>query len=352
MALAIFVTLATANAAQATAVRDLVRTKGSEGNTLVGVGLVFGLNGTGDGQFSSTMRMVARHLQTYADENVLPEDLADASNIALVHVECQVPETGARDGNQLDVRVVAAAASSLEGGYLIYMPLGSQHAQDAPPLAFASGPLRLDDEGRPNHAIVQQGARMVGDIRTQLMDEFGRITLVIDDAHASYPIARLIADQINGVFAAEIPPIAEAVDQSNVVITVPAWERENPVRFIAPILDLTLPEDQLVGDARVYVDPATGVILISGNVSVAPHVFTHRDLTVRVVDPMPAPDPFNPTIRDTAFGSVDPSGFGGADLAELLEAFNTLGLDSRTRVDLVLAMHEMGMFHARLEVAD
>src|SRR5262249_43243035 len=104
--------------------RDIVRVKGQEENTLQGLGLVVGLNGNGDREFSPTARALAtlfNHMgspvATGPKGQMLYEELREARNVALVFVTATIPPTGARQGDKLNCTVSAINAKSLEGGF-------------------------------------------------------------------------------------------------------------------------------------------------------------------------------------------------------------------------------------------
>ena len=63
--------------AQAVQIQDIVRLKGSETNKIVGMGLVVGLRGTGDGgDFLPAMRALGQVIGRLNDEGVMAAELA------------------------------------------------------------------------------------------------------------------------------------------------------------------------------------------------------------------------------------------------------------------------------------
>ena len=200
-------------------------------------------------------------------------------------------------------------------------------------------------------ALITDGARMRRDVVTNFVDQLGRVTLVIDDTHASLSTARNLTMRINQYFTAEGgAPIAEARDASNIVITVPVWERQDIVSFVAPILEYDVPASLVEGEPVVYIDESAETIVMSARVEVSPMGFSHPGLTLTVVDPEPIADPLNPQIREQPFIGIDPANEGGTDLQALLAAFNQLGLEARDRIEIVKAMHRAGLIHARVVV--
>jgi flagellar P-ring protein precursor FlgI len=79
------VVLLAVGSARGVQIQDLVRIKGHETSKIVGMGLVVGLPGTGDGgDFVPAMRPMAKLINTLIDPGTTPVDLGDGENVALV----------------------------------------------------------------------------------------------------------------------------------------------------------------------------------------------------------------------------------------------------------------------------
>ena len=103
--------------ARSVQIQDVVRLKGSETSKLVGMGLVVGLSGTGDGgKYLPAIRALAKTTQKFIDESTVPADVKDSKNVAVVWLEATIPGTGVREGDHIDVHVSALGnAKSLKG---------------------------------------------------------------------------------------------------------------------------------------------------------------------------------------------------------------------------------------------
>ena len=118
--------------------------------------------------------------------------LKDTKNVAIVMIEATIPENGVREGDRIDVRVNSVgAAKTLAGGHLVMTPLQSIGLDRV--LAFASGPIRLQDVKVGTSGIVKDGATMEADIIHNYISEEWEITLVLEDVHASHALASVIA---------------------------------------------------------------------------------------------------------------------------------------------------------------
>jgi len=99
--------------ADAVKIADITRIGGERTNILTGLGLVYGLKGTGDGgNFTPAIAPLRSMLSKFGDPATVLE-LKNAANVAVVMVTATVPAAGARDGDHLDVHIssVGAAAS-------------------------------------------------------------------------------------------------------------------------------------------------------------------------------------------------------------------------------------------------
>src|ERR1700677_1423676 len=106
--------------AGAVKIADITRIGGERTNVLTGLGLVYGLKGTGDGGgFTPAIAPLRSMLGKFGDP-VTVQQLANAANVAVVMVTATVPASGARDGDHLDVNISSVgAAASPHGGRLL-----------------------------------------------------------------------------------------------------------------------------------------------------------------------------------------------------------------------------------------
>src|SRR5437762_317867 len=94
----ILVCLLAAWQASAVKVADITRLSGQRTNVLTGLGLVYGLKGTGDGgEFAPAIKPLAAMLSKYENLATVKE-LANAQNVALVAITATMPIDGVRAG--------------------------------------------------------------------------------------------------------------------------------------------------------------------------------------------------------------------------------------------------------------
>src|SRR5204862_5112630 len=93
---------ALAESASAVKVADIARLSGHRTNVLTGLGLVYGLKGTGDGgDFLPAIKPLAAMLSKYSNQATVRE-LANVQNVALVSITATIPAEGARNGDKID----------------------------------------------------------------------------------------------------------------------------------------------------------------------------------------------------------------------------------------------------------
>ncbi|MEM1028048.1 MAG: flagellar basal body P-ring protein FlgI [Planctomycetota bacterium] len=352
--IAALIALVVSSHVSALEVGSIVRIKGSETSTLVGMGLVVGLNGTGDGgDFKPAHAPLVEVVKRLGIENVTLADFEDADSVALVTLEATIPAQGVREGDRLDVFVSCIGpASSLEGGRLFLIPMVGEHV-DSDVMATASGAVRLEDPDSPRTGKIESGAKMTRSVRARFMDQRGYIQLVVNEANASWTTTNNLAALINGLVSPDGPEAARAIDAKNVFIRVPEYERTNPASFIANILEAYIDGSQVTGSARVVINERTGTIVMSGDVEISPTIISHDGLTITMLKPEPQPEPgeeLPPREVTEDFLVLDPASRGGARLADLLTAFNQLKVPAEDRITIVKQMHEAGQLHAELVI--
>ena len=337
-----------AASASAVQVQDLVRLKGAESSKLIGMGLVIGLNGTGDGAKSlTTMRRLAAMMNHLGDPQTNPIEMKDAKNVAVVYLSAKLPAGGVREGDQIDVQIAAPSATSLAGGRLVLTPLLGP-IPGSPIYAFAEGPLVIEDELNTRTATVRRGATLTKDVYAQYLDPAGRLTLVLDQANATWPMANTLANLVNDVMSPEAAPIALAIDQKNIVVQIPPADRLNLGAFISQLLEIQLDPTLVRTEARVVVNRRTGTIIMTHNVEISPVGISHNGLIINVVTPPIVPTAANPQIEPQGFIAVAPPSRPSSRLSDLLAAFNQLKVPAGDRIEIICQMHKAGQLHAKL----
>src|SRR5581483_3811622 len=172
-------------------IRDISTIEGVRENSLIGYGMVVGLNGTGDRQqtFFSTQTLANILRKMGVQINPL---IIRVNNIAAVFVTATLPPF-ARPGTRIDVSVASIGdAKSLAGGTLL---LTSLYGPDGQGYATAQGPLVLGaytaggrgnsvQMNHPTSGRIPAGAIVERAVPFDL-SRMGKISLLLRDEHFS-----------------------------------------------------------------------------------------------------------------------------------------------------------------------
>lgn len=347
-----------ASGAGRTKLRDICHVKGQEENTLRGLGLVVGLNGTGEAGDLQTMRALSSAMEimgspvssTGRSDAKSLEDLKKIKNVALVWVTATVPGTGARRGDKIDCYVSAVNGKSLEGGMLAFSSLMGPDTRDRHVLALCHGQVVVDDATRPTVARVHAGCQMQEDVITPFFSKDGYVTLVLDHNHADFVVADSIGAQIEEIIKYSISLddsertqeelMAEyiQVQSAGVVrVKIPQQYRNYPVRFVAQLMEVRVASPD--PEARVVINPRAGVITISGDVEIGDVLVSHRNLTVEARSPLNA-----------ELVAIDQTTSNGAKLDQLILALGDLKVPADDIIEIIRNIERSGKLHGKLVI--
>lgn len=321
---------------------------GSQEVKLTGMGLVVGLNGTGDGGKNlPTMRVLQATLQGMNLPSAVDE-LRDADNVAVVLVEATVPRNGIRKGQRLDCFVSSAmGAKSLRGGRLLMTPLTKGPGSDVQVHALASGPMYIEGKDVLTTGKIPGGVVMMNNFVAKFVEyrkDLGYfVTLLLEEAHSTFHSASEVARVINSEFSFETrtSDLAKALSPGVVEVKVPEQYINDPVRFLSFLLSIGI--DNPHTEARVVVNVKSQTIVVTGEVEISPVVISHENLSIRVGTGLPfeeAPESrFVPiTDRDA---SQSPQ-----RLEDLVKALNQLRVPTSDIIEILREIHRTGKLHA------
>jgi len=323
-------------------IADITVLQGQRENALTGIGLVVGLNGTGDGgKFWPAIRPLAAFLQNFKDGILEFDELKNVKNVALVSVEASIGSNGAREGQKLDVIVSAiGSAKSLKGGRLLLSPLQGPSNADPTIYALARGSINVDSNN-PTTGFIKGGTTMEQDVINTFIQN-GSVTLVIDDAHAGWSMASTMAETINEAVSVQHTQqqIAKAIDPKNVVVMIPRTEQSDPAKFISWIQSLPLLMPEKV--AQVTINARTGTVVADENVTISPITISYKGMTIST-------QMLVKQLRDQA--GKDKQNFEMpefVDLSLLIDAMNLLAMPVEDRIAIIRELARTGNLQGQL----
>jgi flagellar P-ring protein precursor FlgI len=333
-----------------TQLRSICRLKGQEENVLVGQGLVVGLNGTGADNDFATMAAVNQAMtklgnpisMTGRSDKESLKELSKLKGAAVVMVSATVPATGSRRGSRLNCTVAGLAGKSLEGGWLVFANLRGPNPSDPTVYATCNGALVIDQPAQPMTARITGGCQMQQDVYTKFVSEDGYITLVLDHNHADFALADSIAAQIRQEYESIVEveegedgedaglDLVHAIDASNIRIKIPDTYANDTVAFA--ILESEVYDAE--PEARVVINPRTGMVSISGDVEIGDVVIAHSNMVVAAVG---------------VAGPVGLSSEGTSPkLEKLVEALNALKVPAADMIEIIREIEKTGKLHGKL----
>ena len=338
-------------------IKDITEVEGARGNQLTGVGLVTGLNGTGDNSTMAVqmMRNVMRNFGVTLD----PRSVR-TRNIAVVSLTATLPPY-ARPGQNIDVNVnTMGNASSLQGGMLIQAPL---RAADGQVYAVAQGPVTVGGgssqgaaasrtQNVPTAGIVNNGAIVEREVPSDYTMG-GQVALLLRDP--DFTTAQRIADAINRRYGV----VAFAVDAGRVEINLPGAYVQAPTAFLANVGTVEIEPDT---PAKVAVNERTGTVVMGGNVRISSVGVAHGNLTVNVADVVNVIQPETlgegerGTARTTIRSDVTADEEGTSMVAmpatttvrDMVRVLNSLGATPRDIISILQAIDRAGALHGEL----
>lgn len=348
---------ASASASVPVRIKDMARIRVGEELQLTGMGLIIGLEGTGDGRRATfTLRMLANmmaRMQLTVDPNRIR-----VSNVASVSATATLSPFQ-RKGSKIDVQVASLGdAETLQGGTLLRTPLlgpdGETYAQVQGPVSIGGFNLGGGGAGtvQKNHTVV--GSIPNGGLITNSMerpqDVSGYIELLLFEADWTTAARTAWAiDEYFGEFG-----LATAIDAGTVRIRIDP-QLDDPqlmTEFLADIEKVTVVPDL---PARVVVNERTGTIIIGENVSVSAVALSHGNLKLKIpgdaggggdlfggeAEVTEEPDHLHPIISSFDVGAMP-------TVRELVRNLNALGVSPRDLITILQSLKTAGALRAEL----
>lgn len=336
-------------------IKDLAKVQMGEEISLTGIGLVNGLEGTGDGRRAEFTFQMLSNMMKNMNLAVNPEQVR-VRNVAGVSVTA-VLSPFARKGSHIDVHVASLGdASSLQGGSLMQSSLigpdGTVYVTAQGPLSIGGFNLGGGAPGsvRKNHTVVGNvpgGGIVIEEVeRLEQLDP--KITLMLYDT--DWTTASRMAYEIEAHFGE--PDLARPMDPGTVVIDLDEF-RSQPdamVDFIAELEKIRVIPDL---PARVVVNEKTGTVIIGENVSVSAIAIAHGNLKLKIpgdggedlfgggVEVEEEPDRLHPIISSFDVGAMP-------TVRELVRNLNALGVTPRDLIAILQSLKTAGALRAEL----
>ena len=339
-------------------IKDITEVEGARSNQLTGIGIVTGLNGTGDNSQMAVqmMRNMMRNFGVTLDARSVR-----TRNIAVVALTANLPPY-VRPGQNIDVNVnTMGNASSLQGGVLIQSPL---KAADGKVYAVAQGPVitgfnstqetpEMRTRNMRAQNILTAGRIHNGAIvEREVPSDYtagGQVALLLREP--DFTTAQRITDVINRAYGV----VAYTVDAGRIEINLPGQYVQAPAAFLANMEKLEIEPDTA---AKVAINERSGTVVMGGNVRISSVGVAHGLLTVEVGDdPNIQPETLeeNPDLlmrrNDISENEEDGSMLAmpsTTTVRDLVRVMNSLGATPRDIIEILQAIDKAGALHGQL----
>ena len=353
--------LGAAPLAQAERLKDLASIAGVRENQLSGYGIVVGLDGTGDqtSQTPFTVQSIQAMLQQKG-VNLPRGTQLQLKNVAAVMVTASLPAF-AQPGQTIDITVSSIGnAKSLRGGTLLMTPL---HGADGQVYAMGQGNLVVGGVGaqaggaqvQVNHLAVGKisGGATVERAVASNLGENNQIRLELKET--DFSTAARVVEAVNDQFGAGV---ATALDGRVIRVRTPS-SSDQRVAFLGMLEQIDIKPAS--ASAKVILNARTGSVVMNQAVMLDNCAISHGNLSVTIgADTsvsQPAPGSRGATVV-TQNPSVeikkDPGKVlmvkGGASLAEVVKALNSIGATPQDLLAIMQALKASGSLRADLEI--
>ncbi|MFT5584685.1 MAG: flagellar P-ring protein precursor FlgI [Cognaticolwellia sp.] len=346
-------------------VKDLGYLYGTDPAKLAGIGIVVGLNGTGDSPRSeAAVNTLVAEMQSMG-RPISASDLM-SKNIALVYVHAELP-VDARSNTRMDITVSTVAdCKSLQNGVLMDTELFSVGGVKEA-FAIASGPLSTGsvsasgagDSSTRNHPTVASSPGGAQILRTHPLYVETRDALQVEYIldNPDYTTMNRLSDAVERSFG---PGVAYPRDSRSLLLVIPNEYEGDFVNFMARFEQVDVLVDSV---ARVVINERTGTVVVGGNVSIQPVAIAHGNLLIEVsaenqvaegadmyIGEAPTPVVVqNAEIRVTEEGGKLSIVKGGT-IEDLVDALNAMGMKPRDLVIILQAIDAAGALDGELVI--
>lgn len=315
--------------------KEIARIEGVRSNQLIGMGLVIGLNGTGDsgGITPQMLSSLYRYFGTEAATNQI-----SSKNVAAVMVTAELPPFK-KIGDTIDVKVSSINdAKSLKGGVLLqtFLLAGNKDIY-----ANAQGSItRVESDSNLVNGFLVSGATVERELEIPL-EYKDKITLVLNTP--DFTTASRVVDEINKRYNYDT---AKAVDASKIEIKKPFSFADDIVSFISAIENLRVNPDR---KSIIVINERTGTIVLGDDIRVSPVAISHGELTISINSELGGNiKKDNATDKKATDEKGSVVNFKGTTVEDVVKMLNTIGATPSNIISILQALKSSGSIDAEI----
>ncbi len=360
---AVLLVLAVVGPGYSERIKDIADIQGVRSNPLTGIGLVTGLDGSGDKSLLS--RQMLTNILRDSGLVLSPTDLT-GGNVAAVMVTAELGPFD-REGARIDVDVSALGdVKSLQGAVLLATPL---RGLDGEVYAVAQGSLSLGgwsasgaaaslSKNHPTVGRIPDGAIVEkSELATFIEQAAGQHYITLNVRNNDFTTAQRIGEVINKSYADS----AVVLDAGAVRVSIP--EDVTPRGIIAFIDEITQKEVVVDVPATVVINERTGTIVVGENVGISAVAISQGSLVVKVKETAHVSQPIAPfsdagttvIIPETRVDANEQSAYlipvaRSITVSELAKTLNAIGASPRDLIAIFNALKRAGALQAKLVI--
>jgi len=338
--------------------KDIATFHGVRQNPISGVGLVVGLDRSGDSRRNTaSLRALANRLRGMGVNIELDE--IQARNVAMVMVSASI-SAHHRTGSVIDVNVASAGdATSLEGGSLLPTLLvgldGNIYAVAQGALVVGGFSASQDGSGTqkntPTNARLVSGGFIEREVASRIdYNSMSSVDYILMDP--DYTTATRLAEALDQQFGVTVSSVR---DSATITLNLPEEYRGDFARFATQVESTTLEVDVA---ARVVINERTGTVVMGSDVQVSAVAVAHGGLTIEVErstdvsQPMPLSGGTTEVVNQSTVTATEEGGqlrmVEGISIGVLVSALNDLGVNPRDLIVILQAIRSAGALHAEI----
>jgi len=293
-------------------IKDIATFRGAMDSQFFGIGIVVGLNGTGDDGYSYSPTIL-NMFEKYGAS--IPKEDLKSTNTALVMVLADIPAYY-KVGMKIDVYLYAVGnAKSIENGYLLKTDLFGSDDNIYVSAEGQVAPLNENDYRFKVNGKIQNGGTIIKEIPQNI---FKSEILTITLKPFEFLSASVVTDAINKKFGRNI---AETYDKTAIKLKIPEEFKHDLIGFLSVIEEIEVIPSQV---PLIVIKSDNSEILYGGTEKV-------KDITYMT-------------------GIYEINVKNNSTVSDLIRALKIVGLTPEKIIDILLYFHSIGAIEAEIVV--
>ncbi len=311
-------------------IKNLVTIEGLSENSLIGYGIITGLNGTGDTKkFELSKKILTTMLNNLGID--IENEKLDSKNNALVLITAKLPAI-TKAGETIDANVASIGdAKSITAGLLLQAPL---KGMDGRVYGIAEGIVTVVDSSEKNQAsgIIPSGVILQQEFTSDFINN-NKFIMTLNDPDFNTII------KIRDAIKADIPGLSvEVLNNKIIEISILKGIDKDLPKVISEIQNIEVePETK----ARIVINKRSGVIVFSGDIKLLESAVSYKNIDISINNKAT-----DRTTQNKNIVYLDSS----SDIQSLIDGLNKLGAKTGDIISILYTLKKAGSLFAEIIV--